>query len=336
MSIAPFGVRDNSFQAAIMPTALVTGITGFIGRALCSRFTERGWDVVGLARNTPTGGVPIGTSNFIACDLAMDLDLKGRLPRVDVVVHLAARAHMVRDKEADSLAVFRATNRDGTLRLARAAAAIGIPRFVFVSSIGVNGNATRGAPFREVDLPAPHDAYALSKLEAEEGLNKLHDEGVIEIVIVRPPLVYGPANPGNFLRLMRLVSSGVPLPLGAAENRRSMIFVGNLVDALIACAEHPSAAGRCYLVSDGEDLSLRDLLQQLATALGRKPRLWHVPPQLLRSIARLAGRAKDADRLLLPLIVDSSMIRREIGWTPSFTLAQGLYKTVEWFKDHRG
>lgn len=273
----------------------------------------------------------VAVDDFIVTDLEDDSNLASKLAGIDTVVHLAALAHVSKDVEVNSLAHFLSTNCDGTLRLARVAAAAGIRRFVFVSSIGVNGNATVDKAFREEDLALAHDPYAVSKLEAEKGLRKIQAESLLEVVIVRPPLVYGPGNPGNFLRLLRLVYSGLPLPLGTASNRRSMIYVGNLVDALIVCAKHPSAAGRLYLVSDGEDLSLRDLVYRLAISLGRKPRLWNVPPSLLRGVAAMAGHAKDADRLLLPLVVDSSRIRRELGWKPPFTLTEGMQKTAEWF-----
>ncbi|MEO6021855.1 MAG: NAD-dependent epimerase/dehydratase family protein [Burkholderiales bacterium] len=309
----------------------MTGATGFIGRILCGVLTLQGWRVIGLARHAPLRNLMVAVDDFIVTDLEDDSNLASKLAGIDTVVHLAALAHVSKDVEVNSLAHFLSTNCDGTLRLARVAAAAGIRRFVFVSSIGVNGNATVDKAFREEDLALAHDPYAVSKLEAEKGLRKIQAESLLEVVIVRPPLVYGPGNPGNFLRLLRLVYSGLPLPLGTASNRRSMIYVGNLVDALIVCAKHPSAAGRLYLVSDGEDLSLRDLVYRLAISLGRKPRLWNVPPSLLRGVAAMAGHAKDADRLLLPLVVDSSRIRRELGWKPPFTLTEGMQKTAEWF-----
>ena len=216
------------------------------------------------------------------------------------------------------------------------AAEAGVRRFVFVSSIGVNGNQTKNGPYTELDEPDPHDLYAISKYEAEQGLQELSALTGMEVVILRPPLVYGPDAPGNFRRLLNLVEKELPLPLGAVDNRRSFIYLGNLVDAIALCLKHPSAANQTYLVSDGEDVSTPELIRLLAMQLGKRARLLSVPPGLLELAGKLVGKRAAVQRLLGSLAVDSGKIRRELGWRPPCSLDEGLRETARWYLDKRG
>lgn len=255
---------------------------------------------------------------------------------IDVVVHLAARVHVMKDAVHDPLVAFRQVNVTGTVALARAAAGRGVKRFVFLSSIKVNGEQTTENPFRETDPPHPQDPYAVSKWEAEQALMRISAETGMEVAILRPPLVYGPRVRANFLRLLRWVDQGVPLPLAAVRNRRSMIYLGNLVDAIVTCIEHPAVAGRTYLLSDGEDVSTPDLIRRIAVALGRTPRLWPLPVGGLRALGALTGKGAEIDRLLQSLQVDSGRFHREAGWQPPFTLSQGVGQTVDWYREAFG
>jgi len=257
-------------------------------------------------------------------------DWREALHGVHAVVHLAARVHVMRDVAADPLAQYRAVNVDGTLNLARQAAAAGVRRFVFISSIKVNGEE-RAAAYTEADTPAPEDAYALSKWEAEQGLRQIAAQTGLEVVILRPPLVYGPGVGANFLALMHAVARGIPLPLGAIDNRRSLIFVGNLADAILCCLEHPAAAGKTFLISDGEDVSTPALVRRMAAALGRPARLVALPIPVLRAAAALVGKSALAIRLLDSLTIDGTAIRHTLGWSPPFTLDEGLRETAAWY-----
>jgi nucleoside-diphosphate-sugar epimerase len=253
------------------------------------------------------------------------------LTGIEAVVHLAARVHVLKESARNPLAEFRLVNVAGTERLARMAASAGVRRLVYVSSIKVNGEHTHEFPFTEADTPGPQDAYGLSKWEAELALLKIAAETGLEVVIVRPPLVYGPGAGGNFLRMMDWVNRGFPLPLGSIHNSRSLIYLGNLVDALVTCVVDPRAAGNLFLVSDGEDVSTPDLIRRLAQAIERRPLLIHFPPALLRLAGLLTGKSAEVERLLGSLRVDSSKIRRELRWTPPFSMMQGLRATATWY-----
>jgi len=310
-----------------METVLVTGANGFIGQALCDALTGSGRRVRKAVR-IPVPGVP----NAVAVgDIGADTDWRTALAGVSSVVHLAARTHVLRETAADPLAVYRNINVSGTKRLARSAAAGGIRRLVFVSSVKVNGERTEERPYSEDDTPRPEDAYGVSKWEAEQTLHRVSAETGLEVVILRPPLVYGPGVKGNFLRLMNLIARGVPLPVGAVDNRRSLIHSGNLTSAITTALDAPRAAGRIYLVSDGEDVSTPDLVRGLARALGAKPRLLSLPLAALHFAAMLAGKRAEFARLTGSLQVDSSRIRRELGWRSPITLAQGLELTAKWY-----
>jgi nucleoside-diphosphate-sugar epimerase len=308
-------------------TVLVTGANGFIGRALCDVLAASGRRV----RKAVRIRVP-GLPDAVAVDdIGPDTDWRTALEGVSGVVHLAARTHVLRETATDPLAAYRKINVSGTERLARSAAASGIRRLVIVSSVKVSGERTEERPFTEDGAPRPEDAYGVSKWEAEQSLSRIAAETGLEVVALRPPLVYGPGVKGNFLRLMNLVARGVPLPLGAVDNRRSLIYTGNLAGAIVKALDAPQAAGRTYLVSDGEDVSTPDLVRGLARALGVKPRLLSLPLSALDLGARLAGRRAEFVRLTSSLQVDSSRIRRELDWRPPFTLAQGLELTAKWY-----
>jgi len=310
-----------------METVLVTGANGFIGWALCGVLAASGRRVRKAVR-MPVPGLP---DAVVVGDIGPDTDWRTALEGVSGVVHLAARTHVLRETATDPLAAYRKINVSGTERLARSAAAGGIRRLVIVSSVKVSGERTEERPFTEDGAPRPEDAYGVSKWEAEQALSRIAAETGLEVVALRPPLVYGPGVKGNFLRLMNLVARGVPLPLGAVDNRRSLIYTGNLAGAIVKALDAPQAAGRTYLVSDGEDVSTPDLVRGLARALGVKPRLLSLPLSALDLGARLAGRRAEFVRLTSSLQVDSSRIQRELGWRPPFTLAQGLELTAKWY-----
>lgn len=309
----------------------VTGANGFVGRALVRASITRGWAVRAVTRQAgpassdePGRWIPGRVDLLGGVDLARGQALAAAVSGADAVVHVAGRAHVLRELEADPLAAFRRVNTEATVALARAAAAAGVGRFVFVSSVGVNGNETHGTPFDESSLPQPREPYAVSKWEAEIALRAVGAETGLEVVIVRPPLVYGADAPGNFGRLRRLVSRGLPLPFGALRNRRSLVALGNLVDFLLCCVEHPAAADELFLVSDGEDLSTPELIRRLARALGRPARLLPVPVTLLAGAAVMAGRRDALQRMIGSLQIDSSRARTLLGWRPPLSVDEGL------------
>ena len=307
---------------------LVTGATGFVGRAVVAMAARRGREVRGAARHALETKIA-GTESIIIPGLGADTDWNRALEGVDVIVHTAARVHVMRDKATNPLAAFRGVNVEGTLKLARDAAARGVRRFVFVSTVKVNGERTReGHPFRPDEAPAPEGPYAVSKLEAEQGLQRIAKECALEVVVVRPPLVYGPGVRANFLGLIRAVDRGIPLPLAAVTSRRSLIGLTNLVDFLLVVATDPRAANETFLVSDGEDLTIGELVQRLGGALGRRARLVPVPPWILRSAAMLAGKRDIARRLLDSLQVDSTKAAEFVDWAPPLSIDDELKQTV--------
>ena len=303
---------------------LVTGASGFVGRALVSQLISRGRTVVGTLRHH-SRELPPGSARVVVGDLTPDTDWRAALAGIDVVVHLAARVHVMRDSVADPLAEFRRVNVEATKGLARQSAAAGVARFVFLSSVKVNGES---GFYRESDAPAPGDAYGVSKRDAELGLTDIAAQTGMSVVIIRPPLVYGPGVKANFGALMRAVARGVPLPFGAVDNRRSLVALDNLVDFIIRCAEHPAAVNETFLVSDGEDLSTADLIRRLARAMDRRARLLPVPPSVLLALAALLHRKDAAQRLLGSLQVDISKARRMLAWTPPITVDEGLRRAA--------
>lgn len=295
-----------------MTAVLVTGASGFIGRAACKEFLTRGFDVRAGVRDASSAAVR-GATPYVVGDLRQPSgwDLGG----MEAIVHLAGIAHELRGQNAE--AVYQAVNCAATERLAREAARAGVRRFVFVSSIKVNGERTTlDRPFTEAAAPRPGDRYARSKWAGERALAAIADETGLEVVVVRPPLVYGPGVRANFRRLVDLVKTGLPLPFASIRNRRSLVYVANLVDVLRLCITVPAAKGKTLLVSDGEDLSTPDLVRRIATALGRAPRLFPFPPSLLPA------------KLAESLVVDASATRRLLGWEPRYGVDAGLLETV--------
>jgi nucleoside-diphosphate-sugar epimerase len=306
---------------------LVTGATGFVGTALCAALSSAGYHVRRALRTSSSARI----SDAVVGNIDGDTAWREALDGVDTIVHLAARTHVIDDRAEDPLAAYRRINVSGTRNLVDQAVEAGVRRLVFMSSIKVNGEETLGAPFRETDTPRPQDAYGMTKLEAEELLRARERESGLELVTLRPPLVYGPGAKGNLLRLMRLVGRGVPLPFGSIKNSRSLLGVGNLADAIMACVRSPQAAGRTYLVSDGEDLSTPALVQMLATALNAKARLVGCPVALLEAAGALTGKTAEVTRLTRSLEVDSSSIRRELAWAPPHPVARGLAEMGRWY-----
>lgn len=314
-----------------MTTVVVTGANGFVGRAVGRRLAAAGHAVHGAVRRN--AALPEGVTPVAGPVLSREADWRPVLDGMEAVVHLAARVHVMKDDAADPLAAFRAVNVAGTRALAEQAAATGVRRFVFVSSVKALGDGRAdGRPYSEADAPAPRDPYGVSKWEAEQALREIAGRTGMEVVVVRPPLVYGPGVKGNFAALLRLVARGVPLPFGAIGNRRSLIGVENLADALRLCLEHPQAAGETFLVRDGEDVSTPDLVNRLAGAFGRPARLVPVPPAVLRLGLGVLGKGAAADRLLGSLTVDDARLRSRLGWTPPLTLDEGLARTVAAFR----
>lgn len=307
----------------------VTGATGFVGRALVAQLVGmEGSEVMALTRQKPTNPV-IGAKYIQTGDLTSEYKWQSVLAEVHTVVHTAARAHLLNDRAVDPLCEFRLVNVTGTLRLAEQAAAIGVQRFVFLSSIGVNGFQTAiDKPFSETDQTKPHNAYALSKWEAEQGLLRIAEETGLEVVIIRPPLVYGCNAPGNFGALMRAVQRGWPLPLGAIHNQRSLIALDNLVDFIITCITHPKAANQTFLISDCQDLSTSELVRGMAKAAGVPARLLPVPVWALEWVGRLLGKGEAIQRLCGNLQIDSNKAKNLLGWTPKISVQEGLRRAM--------
>jgi nucleoside-diphosphate-sugar epimerase len=314
-----------------MARFLVTGATGFIGQHLIAHLLAAQHSVRRALRR-PAHAVA-GVHDVLVGEVDDQTDWRHALETVDVVVHLAARVHVFREVAPDPLEANRKINVRGTACLARAAATAGISRFVLLSSAGVHGLSAEPTVFTEGSPPAPHTAYAQSKWEGEQGLHEVAAETGLLACVLRPPLVYGPGDLGNFMRLVRLVDRRVPLPLSAVRNRRSLLFVGNLCSAILACAMHASANGRTYLVRDGQDMSTSDLIRLIAKGLGGKPvRLFPCPPGVLRAGAALLGRSAAMTALLASQALDDTAIRDELGWFPPWSLEQGLAVTLEWYR----
>lgn len=303
-----------------MNTILLTGSTGFVGSALLTALQKLpGCRVVSAVRSAASASDDV----VVVGDIDGATDYSSALAGVNVVIHAAARAHIMKDEVSDPLAEYRRVNVDGTLNLARQAAVAGVKRFIFISSIGVNGNINT-RPFTENDDPNPAELYAQSKWEAEQGLWEIQRETGMQLVIVRPPLVYGPNAPGSFGSLIRWVKKGIPLPLGAVRNKRSLVALDNLVDLIITCINHPVAANQVFLAGDGQDLSTTELLRGVAKAMGKPSRLLPVPAGFLKLAATLLGKKAVADRLLGSLQVDISKARNLLGWNPPVTVEEGL------------
>lgn len=311
---------------------LVTGATGFVGRFLCSRLLAEGFSVrATLLSSETSASLVTGVEPVTIQPLGSDTHWQHALTGIDTIIHLAARVHIMDDPSADPLTEFRKVNTEGTKQLANEAAKAGVKRLVFISSIKVNGEETE-LPYTENSPTQPTDPYGISKWEAEQALRQIEKETGLEVVVVRPTLVYGPGVKANFFNMLKAVQRGVPLPLASIANQRSLIYVGNLVDALAVCATHPAAVGQTYLVSDGEDVSTPELIRRTAAALGVPARLLPFPPSLMHLAGKLTGKSAAVNRLTGSLTVDSSKIRRELGWMPPFTMEEGLRETAAWFR----
>ncbi len=310
---------------------MISGAGGFVGKALCAELLRRGQFVSAAVRSG--NSLIENTEVIIVGAIDSETNWADALRDVDVVIHLAARVHVMRESATDPLAEFLQINLHGTSNLARQAACFGVKRLVFASSIKVNGEQTSATQaFTELDEPNPHDYYSISKWQAEQALWRIAQDTGLEIVVVRPPLVYGPGVKGNFAQMLAVVAKRIPLPLASVYNRRSLIYVENLVDVLIACATHPVAAGQTYLVSDGEDVSTPDLLRQLGDAMRYPAHLLPFPTSWLRIWGKLSGKSDQVERLLGSLQVDSGKIRRDLDWVPPYTLQQGLQTTAESYR----
>ena len=305
---------------------LVTGANGLVGRALCSVLDQTEHQVVRAVRTSTTPWeVPVG-------DLNKNTDWSEALGQdTDVVVHLAAQVPLTDTAAEDQADRYTQANTLGTANLARKCAQHGVKRFVFVSTVKVLGEG-KSEPYRDTDLAVPADAYSISKWDAEQALWQVAAETGMEVVMLRPPLVYGPGVKGNFLRLMQAIDKRRPLPLGAIHNQRSLIYLGNLVDVIRLCLTHPKAPGKTFLVSDGDDVSTPELVRRIAAALERLPFLLPVPVSWMRWAGRVLGKQAAVDRLLGSLCVDISPLREELGWTPPYTMQEGLEATAQWYR----
>ena len=313
---------------------LVTGANGFIGGTLSRHLAAAGHDIIGGVRSQAPGSAWMETRTY--GDLEALNDFSAAVAGVDAIVHLAARVHMMRETDADPHAAYRRANATVTRKLARAAADAGVGRFVFLSSVKVNGERTDGAAFSEEDAPAPEDAYGRSKLEAETALGDISEHSGFSCISLRVPLVYGPRVGANFAALLRLCDRPFPLPLaGLTANRRSLLFAGNLAHAIQTVLEHANPASATYLLSDGEDLSTAALVRRLRLSLNRSIPDLPVPAGILSTLAALAGKKSAADRLCGSLQIDSSRFRRTFDWTPPFSVGQGIAATAAWHRSQR-
>ena len=314
-----------------MKKVLVTGATGFVGRHLCNRLVSSGYIVTGTTRSMENRSSPENYDLRKAGDLGTEFDWLPILRDVDYVVHLAARVHVMSEAAEDPLTRFRRVNTWGSKELAQSAANAGVKRLIYVSTIKVLGEKTEGRPFRHTDTAAPCDPYAISKLEAEESLSRIAVEKGMEIVIFRPPLIYGPGVGGNFLRILDLVARGIPLPLGRIRNVRSMLAVSNLCDLIQISLEHPDAAGETLLVADGADISTPRLVRIIAEHMDRPVRLLPVPEYLLRLGGKILRRSNEVTRLCDSLQVDIENTRNVLNWSPQTSLEDSMRAVVRWY-----
>ena len=308
---------------------LVTGSNGFVGRAIMPALLYRGHkptEAVRRAEENPDGRL----TKVVVGNINGATKWPKAIKSAEAVIHLAARVHVMRDSASDPVAEFRCVNTEGTLHLARQVAEAGVRRFIFLSTIGVNGNSTlNGKVFTPTDAPSPHNPYSMSKYEAEIGLHSIAQSTGMELIIIRPPLVYGANAPGNFGKLTRLVAKSFPLPLGSINNLRSFVGIDNLVDFIVTCLEHPDAANETFLVSDGEDLSTPDLIRRMARAMNRPARLMPVPMWALKAGALLLSKGDAVQRLCGNLQVDISKSRTLLGWNPPISVDEGLRLAVK-------
>jgi nucleoside-diphosphate-sugar epimerase len=296
---------------------LVTGSNGFVGKAICQALRNRGDNYVGSVRDK---GQAIKDQDYIVVEsLDANTDWRKALDGCDTVVHLAGRAHILNDNIADPLAAFRLTNTQGTLNLADQAAECGVSRFIFLSSIGVNGAMTSGIPFSPNDVPSPNSPYAVSKLEAEIGLHRIAARTTLDVVIIRPPAIYGKNAPGNFGLIEKFIKYGIPLPFGSIDNKRSLVAIENIVSFILECIDNQRAENGLFLVSDDDDLSTLEVVEIMGKLIGKKPKTVKLPVKLLWFICSILGKRKAAVSLLADLQLDVSRSRELLGWSPPFS-----------------
>lgn len=319
-----------------MKQLLVTGANGFVGQNFCNRIQKDGYKVRAATRD-------IESSKSLSSDIELiqigsigpSTDWTEAIKGIHSVVHLAARAHIMKDDAKNPLEEFRNVNTFGTKRLGLEAAKAGIRRFIYISSIKVNGEQTVKYPFSETDKPVTSDPYGISKLEAEKALYKISKESGMEVVIIRPPLIYGPGVKGNFLSLLNLINSGIPLPFGGIKNKRSLINIHNLCDLIKYCIEHHDAAGQIFLASDDDDLSTTELLCRIATKMGKRSLILPFPDKIMRWLLTTARNKSIYDRLYGSLSVDIRKAKKMLGWSPAYSIDFGLQETVNWYKNSR-
>lgn len=317
-----------------MEKILVTGGNGFVGKALCKTLLKSGYALTAPLRGENRPNLDQRINPVIVGSIDGKTNWSGVINDIDIIIHLAARTHVVNEKDADALHLYRQINVEGTKKLALEAAKAGIKRFVYLSSVKVNGEG-KDNPYTEADLPHPQDSYSITKLEGEKQLRRIAKQSGMEVVVIRPPLVYGPGVKANFLKLFQVVDHKVPLPLANVKNLRSFIYRDNLVDIIITSMLHPDAAGQTYLVSDDRDLSTPELIQMIAFALNKPTRLYPFPQRLLHLAGNLLRKVDAVHRLLGSLTVDIAKIKKDLKWTPPFSVEFGLRQTAKWFIENR-
>lgn len=313
---------------------VITGANGFIGIPLSKKLLDKNWKVRGIVRPGKAIFLPKGVEPTHVESIEGHIAWGNILEGVHTVIHLAALVHVMRSSSSDLFDEYRKVNVQGSQRLAMAAVHYGVKRFIFLSSVKVNGEG-RSEPYKEADIQNPQDPYGISKWEAEQALYKIIDKTGMDLVVLRPPLVYGPGVKANFLRLLKVVDRGIPLPFASINNRKSLIYLENLLDAIVTCITHPKAAGQTFLVSDGRDLSTPEVICLIAEAMGRKARLFSFPVGMLKTMGKITGRSAEIDRITGSLYVDSGKIRTLLGWKPPYTPDQGFRKTIFWYKGKR-
>ena len=310
---------------------LITGANGFVGKAVCQHLTDADFTVRKALRSSLNSQKQAQEDSHIIGEISASTDWSQALTGINSIVHLAARVHVMDDSATDPLSEFRKVNVTGTVNLAQQAARANVQRFIFVSSVKVNGEKTDSKYFTENDAPAPQDPYGISKFEAEQALLQVARETGLEVVILRPPLMYGPEVKANFYQLMNAIYRGWPLPLGKINNQRSLLYVGAFADAIKTCLTHPNANGKTFLVSDEKSFSTAELIKRLGHFLQSPPRLFDLPVSWMKFAGKLLGKASTIDRLTSSLVVDSHKIRRELNWTSPYSFDAGIQKTAEWF-----
>lgn len=323
-----------------MNKILVTGASGFIGSNLCKTLSEYGISARGSVRNLNLISANTNIEYVSIGNINLNTNWKNILIDVDCIIHCAARVHVMKEKKADLLEMYRSVNVDGTKQLAEQAAKAGVKRIIFLSSIKVNGECTDDlhrdinlSNYKKIfaynDIPNPIDSYALSKFQAEKMLGEISSRTGLEVVVVRLPLVYGNGAKGNLARLIKLVKLGIPLPLGMIDNQRSMIGIDNLVDLLIRCIDHPEASGKTFLASDGEDLSTPELIKLIASSMGKKTNLFPFPISMLKFLGSVFGKREEINRLVGSLRIDNSYTKKILNWTPTVSVEEGIRKMVQ-------